>query len=54
MLKAGVPFAETMEAFRMMEAPSLRSDKAFCTVNSLDVDSERFIEIPLRPSWLVS
>ena len=31
-LNAGIPFIETIEALRMMEAPSFISGKAFCTV----------------------
>src|SRR6202521_4876411 len=32
-LNAGDPVLETIDAFRMMELPSLRSGSAFCTVN---------------------
>ena len=34
-LKASVPFTEVVEAVRMIEPPSMRSGRAFCTVKSV-------------------
>ena len=48
-LKASVPFTDVVEAVRMIEPPSVRSGRAFCTVKSVPLTwvLKSFVEVVL-------